>query len=47
MESTKVNVTLVLNLVTTGLEEIETTKDTFVEEVQSYIIFKIGNFIHI
>ena len=47
MESTKINITLVLNLVTTGLEETETTKDTFMEEVQSYIVFKIGNFIHI
>ena len=47
MESANANTTLPLNLVTTGLEQTETTKDTFMEEVQSYIIFKIGNFIHI
>ena len=47
MESTSVinNVTSPLNLVTTGLEE--TTKDTFMEEVEAYTIFKIANFISI
>ena len=43
MESTTVNTTLVTNLVTTGREETE----TFMEEVESYIISKIGNFINI
>ena len=49
MESIKVynnNVTSLL--VTTGLEDIETTtKDTFMEEVETYIIFKIADFINI
>ena len=47
MESTSVinNVTSLLNLVATGLEE--TTKDTFMEEVEAYTIFKIANFISI
>ena len=47
MESTSVinNVTSLLNLVATGLEE--TTKDTFMEEVETYTIFKIANFISI
>ena len=47
MESTKVNnnTTIVTNLVATGWEETETTKDTFMEEVESYMISKIGNFI--
>ena len=49
MESTRVNnsVTSVLNLVTTGLEETQTTKDTFMEEVEAYTTFKIANFISI
>ena len=49
MESTTVNinVTLVLKLVTTAWEKTKTTKDTFMEEVESFIIFKIGNFINI
>ena len=47
MESTKINnnTTSVLNLVTTRWEETETTMETFMIEVESYIIFKIGNFI--
>ena len=47
MESTRLNnnVTLVLNLATTVWEKAETTKDTFMEEVESFIIFKIGIFI--
>ena len=47
MESTtrSINVTLFLNVVTTVWEKAETTKDTFMEEVESYIIFKIGNFL--
>ena len=46
MESTTVNnsTTSGLNLVTPW-EVTETTKDTFMEKVESYIIFKIGNFI--
>ena len=49
MESTRVNnsVTSVLNLVTTGLEETHTTKDTFMEEAEAYTIFKVANFISI
>ena len=47
MESNTVSIndTLFLNVVTTVWENTETTKDTFMEEVESYIIFKIGNFI--
>ena len=47
MESATVNTTSVLNLVTTAWEESETTKDIFMEDVESYLIFKIGNFINI
>ena len=49
MESTRVNshTTSLLNLVTTGWEETKTTKDTFMEEVEAYTIFKIANFINI
>ena len=50
MESTSINnnVTSLLNLVTTGWEASEeTTKDTFMEEVEAYTIFKIANFISI
>ena len=49
MESTILNnnATSLLNLATKGLEEEETTKDTFMEEVESCIIFKIGTFINI
>ena len=49
MESTTVsiNVTFFLNVVTTVWEKTETTKDTFMEEVESYILFKIGNLIAI
>ena len=40
------NITSAFNLATTELREEEaTTKDTFMEEVESYIIFKIANFI--
>ena len=49
MESTILNnnATSLLNLATTAEEE-ETTKDTFMEEVESYLIFnKIGTFISI
>ena len=50
MESTTVNnnATLSMDIVTTGWEVSEaTTKDTFMEEVESYIIFKVANFISI
>ena len=49
MESTIINnnVTSLLNLATTGWEETQTTKDTFMEEVEAYTIFKIANFISI
>ena len=41
------NVTLVLHLPTTGWEASnETTKDTFLEKVESYTMFKIENFIN-
>ena len=45
MESTtaSTNVTLVLSVHTTVWEKTEKTKDTFMEEVESYIIYKIGN----
>ena len=48
MESTRVNnnVTSVFNLATSA-QETEITKDTFMEEVESYTIFKIGKFIDI
>ena len=36
-----------LNLGATGLEETEETKDTLMEEGESFIIFKIGTFINI
>ena len=46
MESTiKSNVTSLLNLVTTVWEETQ-TRDTFMEEVEAYTIFKIANFIN-
>ena len=47
MDSTRLNnnVTLVLNSATTVWEKTETTKDTFMEQVESFIIFKIGIFI--
>ena len=42
------NITSMVNIVTTGWEESEvTTKDTFMEEVESYTIFKIADFIKI
>ena len=49
MESTSINnnVTSLLNLVTTGWEETQTTIDTFMEEVEAYTIFKIANFISV
>ena len=49
MQSTRLknNVTSLLNLATTGLEEVETTKDTFMEEVEGYMMSKIGTFIDI
>ena len=48
MESTRVNnnVTSVFNLATSA-QETEITKDTFMEEIESYTIFKIGKFIDI
>ena len=48
MESTSINnnVTSVLNLAITGWEETQTTKDTFMEEVEAYTTFKIANFIN-
>ena len=47
MESTSINNTSFLCLVTTGLEETQTTIDTFMEKVEAYTIFKIANFISI
>ena len=49
MESTSVNnnVTSLLSLVTTEWEETQTTKDTFMEEVEAYTIFRIANFISV
>ena len=49
MESSKLNnnTTSLLNWATAGWEEKETTKDTFMEEVEAYMISKIGNFIDI
>ena len=47
MESKSINSTSFLSLVTTGLEETQTTKDTFTEEVEAYTTFKIANFISI
>ena len=50
MEDTRVNnnATSSMDIFTTGLEESETmAKDTFLEEVEAYTIFKIANFIKI
>ena len=48
MESTSIkhNASSTLHLVTIGWDT-ETTKDTFMEEVESYAIFKIMNFINV
>ena len=50
MESTRVNnnATSYMDIFTTGWEESNTTtKDTFMEEVEGYTIFKVANFINI
>ena len=50
MESTRANnnATLSIDIYTTGWETPEAmTKDTFMEEVESYTIFKVANFISI
>ena len=49
MESVSVNsnITSFFNLATTGWREVEaTSKDIFMEEVESYMTFKIANFIN-
>ena len=49
MESIRLNndAASLLNLTTSGWEDKETTNDTFMEEVESSILFKIGTFINI
>ena len=49
MESARlnVNVTSDVTLMTTGWNTTETTEDTFMEEVRSYMEFKVANFINI
>ena len=46
MESTTVN-NNALEIITTGWEESEATKDTFMEQVKTYTIFKVSIFISI
>ena len=41
------NVTSSMDIFTTGWEESETTKNTFMEQVETYTIFKVGTFINI